>query len=125
MANFRIEDGNFVLQGITWDPSPHALAANANDLAVTSAVVFLTPSAAIDVTGFDGSQILARGGSMLWIRNKSATHAVTLKADTTSAAGNRIYTADGLDAVIGPKRQAFLLYDTDEAGANPGWWVFA
>ena len=126
--SFFVVNGNVVCQGIRWDPFTITSAVQVDNAPINSAVVLVKPSAAIDVTGFDPALAFATStphGSMLWLRNKSLTHSVTLKHDATSSAGNRIYTPSGSDYVVGPKSQAFLLYDTDENEANPGWWVFA
>jgi hypothetical protein len=125
MSNFQFVTGNLVLRGIRWEASEHAPSANVDDLAISSSVVLILPSAAIDVTGFNASAFAPDLGSMLWIRNKSPTHSIALVHDSTSAAGNRIFTPSGSNYSLGAKSQAFLLYDTDHTDANPGWWVFA
>lgn len=127
-GGFFFENGNLVCRGIRWSPYTSAPSAQVDNMPIESAVVLINPSAAVNVTGFDPALAFATAtphGSMLWLRNKSPTHDVTLKHNMASAAGNRIYTFDGADFVLGPKHQAFLLYDTDENDANPGWWVFA
>ncbi len=123
------ENGNFVCRGIRWLPFPIESGAQVDDAPIDSAVVLITPSASIDITGLDPKLAFATDsphGSMLWIRNKSETHSVTLKhGSIMRAAGNRFYHPDGIDYVIGPKRQAQALYDTDENDLNPGWWLYA
>lgn len=109
-SSIRLFDRDIQLpQGV----SPGALAASQNNYAptgiATNAVLRLTASGAINITGLDASQA-SLGTSTLMAIHNIGSNAITLKdEDASSTAANRFALAS--DIVLNQDESCLLLYD--------------
>jgi len=98
-------------------------AGENNDInASNSCLVVETSNDGDSITGIVSDTYVS--GEIVWIVNVSETNNLILKnEDNSSAVGNRIFTPNGSDYIVPPKKQAQLMYIDKPSLA--GWWLSA
>lgn len=114
-------NGNIIMDLINCESEVEDHSTDMDDHLVSSSVYMINPTANIAISGFDVDSAFKKNGTMLWLMNTSAINTITLKHNTTSTSGNRIFTSSGVDYTINPYNQSFLIY-CSKVGRE-GWWL--
>lgn len=116
-------NGNIVMDLINWESEVEDHSTDMDDHLISSSVYMVNPTVSnINISGFDVDSEFKMNGTMLWLMNTNASNTITLKHNTTSTTGNRIFTSAGTDYVINPYSQTFLIYCAKVG--REGWWLF-
>lgn len=115
----RVETLRALFEVHNFNPTLQSLSANQNNYSVGNYdAVYLSPTIAIDITGFTGG-VLGRG---LLIRN-SGSVTITLVANSAlSTQGNRIITFTGANYSLTTGMGVYLFYGKQATG-QPNWFI--
>lgn len=93
-----------------------SFGANQNNLQIAQnnnqrTMCLITPTANINITGFDSSFGWAQGGDRICIINDGAFNLTITHQDAASLAANRVITSTGVAYILGPNEIVWLWYD--------------